>query len=93
VPSLVVPLDDRDVAAEYTAGSGVLTLVVGRELHRDAGALAAAATIADSCDALVVDLGFVDSDPAESGIVDIATFGASRLVGETLLALVEGPPC
>jgi beta-N-acetylhexosaminidase len=85
VPSLVVPLDDRDVAAEYAAGPDVLTLVVGRELHRDPGALAAAKTIADSCDALVVDLGFVDSD-----LVDIATFGASRLVGEALLALVEG---
>jgi beta-N-acetylhexosaminidase len=86
VPSLIVPLDDRDVAAGYTAGPDVLTLVVGRELHRDAGALGAAAAIADSCDALVVDLGFVDSD-----LVDIATFGGSRLVGEALLALVEGP--
>ena len=84
VPSLVVPLDDRDVAAEYTAGPDVLTVVVGRELHRDPGALAAAATITDLCDALVVDLGFVNSD-----LVDIATFGASRLVGEALLALVE----
>jgi len=93
VPSLVVPLDDRDVAAEYATGPDVLTLVVGRELHRDPGALAAAATIADSCDALVVDLGVVGSDAIDLGVVDVATFGASRLVGEALLALVEGSPC
>ena len=85
VPSLVVPLDDRGVAADVASEPDVLTLVVGRELHRDAGALAAAATIAAPGEALVVDLGFVDSD-----LVDIATFGASRLVGEALLALVEG---
>ena len=82
---MVVPLDDRDAAAHYATEPDVLTIVVGRELHRDAGALAAAAIIADSCTALVVDLGVVDSD-----LVDIATFGASRLVGEALLELIEG---
>jgi beta-N-acetylhexosaminidase len=89
-PSLVVPLDDRDAAAHYATEPDVLTIVVGRELHRDAGALAAAAIIADSCTALVVDLGVVDSDLVDSGLVDIATFGASRLVGEALLELIEG---
>lgn len=83
VPSLVVPKDDRAIGAEYVAEPGVLTVVVGRELHRDDGALAAANAIAARSEALIVDLGFAHSDR-----VDIATFGASRLVGEALLELV-----
>ena len=83
VPDLVVPIDDRSVAADYVAEPGVLTVVVGRELHRDDGALAAADTIAASSDALIVDMGFTNSDH-----IDIATFGASRLVGVALLELL-----
>lgn len=86
VASLVVPIDDRSVVADYVAEPGVLTLVVGRELHRDEHALAAAMTIAARCDALIIDMGFAHSDH-----VDIATFGASRLAGEALLQLVESP--
>jgi beta-N-acetylhexosaminidase len=86
VPSLVVPIDDRSLAADYVAEPGELTVVVGRELHRDDGALAAANTIAARSEALIVDMGFAHVDH-----VDIATFGASRLVGEALLELVEGP--
>ena len=86
VPSLVVPIDDRAIAAEYVAEPGVLTVVVGRELHRDERALAAANAIAARSEALIVDMGFAHSDH-----VDIATFGASRLVGEALLQLVEAP--
>jgi beta-N-acetylhexosaminidase len=83
VPSLVVPIDNRTIAAEYVAEPDVLTIVVGRELHRDDGALAAATTIAAACEALIVDTGFAHADH-----VDIATFGASRLVGNALLELV-----
>ena len=86
VPSLVVPIDDRALADDYFAEPGVLTVVVGRELHRDEGALAAATTIAGRSEALVVDVGFTHSDQ-----VDIATFGASRLVGEALLELLKAP--
>jgi len=85
VPALVVPIDDRDRAGSYRAEPGVLTIVVGRELHRDAGARAAATTIAARWTTIVVDMGFARSDDAE---VDVATFGASRLVGEALLELV-----
>ena len=83
-PSLVVPVDDRGLADAYVAESDVVTMVVGREFHRDAGARAAATSIAARSTTVVVDMGF-----AESERVDIATFGASRLVGEALLELVE----
>lgn len=86
VASLVVPIDDRTIAAEYVAEPGVLTVVVGRELHRDERALAAANTIAAGSEALIVDMGFAHSEH-----VDIATFGASRIVGEALIELVETP--
>jgi beta-N-acetylhexosaminidase len=86
VPSLIVPIDDRSIATESVAEPGVLTVVVGRELHRDEHALAAANAIAARCETLIVDMGFAHSDH-----VDIATFGASRLVGEALLELLESP--
>ncbi len=89
VPSLVVPVDDRAAAAEsvaeYVAEPGVLTLVVGREFHRDPGALDAAMAIVERTEALIVDMGYAHSEH-----VDIATFGASRRIGEALLRLVEG---
>lgn len=83
-PTLTVPVDDRGVAADYTAEPGVLTVVVGRELHRDQAAMEAAATIAARSEAIVVDMGF-----ARPELVDIATFGASRLVGKALIELTE----
>lgn len=86
VPSLVVPIGSRYLAADHVAEPGELTVVVGRELHRDDGALAAANTIAARSEALIVDMGF-----AHAELVDIATFGASRLVGEALLELVRAP--
>lgn len=85
VPSLVVPIGDRELATTYVAEPGELTVVVGRELHRDAGASAAATAIAAACEAIVVDMGFARPDDPQ---IDIATFGASRLVGEALLELV-----
>ena len=86
VPSLVVPIDDRSVAADYVPEPDMLTIVVGRELHRDEGALGAATIIKARSEALVVDMGFAHSDD-----VDIATFGASRLVGEALIELLGAP--
>jgi len=83
VPSFVVPLEDRNRAASFVAEPDVLTLIVGRELHRDGEALDAATIIASRCDGLIVDMGFAPNER-----VDIATFGASRLVGEALLRLV-----
>ena len=83
--TVVVPLNDRGKANDFTPESDVLTVVVGRELHRDDGALAAAKAIAATGSTLIVDMGFANSDA-----VDIATYGASRLVGQALIDLVEG---
>lgn len=82
--SLVVPIDNRTAAADYVAEPGALTVIVGRDLHRDEGALDAARIIAARCPALIVDMGFAHCDA-----VDVATFGASRLAGEALLELLE----
>lgn len=84
-PALVVPLDERGAAASYVAEPGVVTIVVGREFHRDEGALRAAQTIAAKGTTVVVDMGIANCDA-----VDIATFGASRIVGQALIELVYG---
>ncbi len=84
-PTLVVPMDDRSPAAHYVSEAGVLTVVVGRNFHRDDSGFAAAMAIAERNDALIVDLGWAQPDA-----VDIATFGASRVVGEALLDLIQG---
>ncbi|MEM8620737.1 MAG: beta-N-acetylhexosaminidase [Actinomycetota bacterium] len=84
-PSLTVSVDDRSFAADCLADADVLTVVVGRDLHRDETAFAAATAIAERCDGLIVDLGW-----AHTQRVDIATFGSSRLIGEALIDLVSG---
>ena len=67
-----------------------LRVVVGKDLHRlpHAGAVVAAAR--EQGDALVVDMGW--PEPSLDG-VDIATFGASRLVGSALLDLIGRDTC
>ncbi|MEM9891334.1 MAG: glycoside hydrolase family 3 N-terminal domain-containing protein [Actinomycetota bacterium] len=85
VATLDVPVGDRATADTYVDEPGALTVIVGRELHRDEGAASAARSIVARSDAIVVDMGFADEDS-----VDIATFGASRLVGQALIELVEG---
>ncbi|MEM7325124.1 MAG: glycoside hydrolase family 3 N-terminal domain-containing protein [Actinomycetota bacterium] len=91
VATLDVPADDRSLADSYVDQPGALTVIVGRELHRDPCASQAAASIAARSLALIVDMGFTVGDGVDTADgVDIATFGASRLVGDALIELVEG---
>jgi hypothetical protein len=61
-------------------------LVVGKDLHRHPFAVAAIEALrAVRDDVVTVDMGWPSDDRA---CADIATFGASRLVGEALIALV-----
>jgi len=61
-------------------------LVVGKDLHRHPFAVAAIDAVrAVRDDVVTVDMGWPSDDRA---VADIATFGASRLVGEALVAFV-----
>ena len=61
-------------------------LVVGKDLHRHPFAVAAIAALRATRDDIVtVDMGWPSDDRA---VADIATFGASRLVGAALIDLV-----
>lgn len=84
-PSLRIPVEHREVADGYQAGRGELTVIVGRELQRDDAALQAARRIARSNPSIIVDMGYARPD-----LVDIATFGASRLVGQALIEYLGG---
>lgn len=70
--------------------AGELTVVVGKDLHRHAFAGAATAELKARGEVLVVDMGWPLPDCAG---VDIATFGASRLVGAALLDLIGRDSC
>jgi beta-N-acetylhexosaminidase len=72
----------RDLALDAAAP----VVVVGKDLHRHAFARAAIDRLrAERADVLVVDMGWPAPDRAYA---DIATFGASRLVGQALLELL-----
>lgn len=86
-------LDDADVLrvdpdsplADPAALRGPV-LVVGRDLHRHPFAVAAIEALrAVRDDVVTVDMGWPSDDRA---LADVATFGASRLVGQALIALV-----
>ncbi|MGH1525796.1 glycoside hydrolase family 3 protein [Leifsonia sp. L25] len=65
-------------------------LVVGKDNHRHAFARAAIDRLrAERDSVLVVDMGWPDDDRRYA---DIATFGASRLVGRALIELLDGEP-
>ncbi|WP_136708554.1 glycoside hydrolase family 3 N-terminal domain-containing protein [Agromyces sp. H66] len=62
-------------------------LVVGKDLHRHPFAVAAVAALrAARDDVVTVDMGWPSDERA---LADVATFGASRLVGEALIAFVD----
>lgn len=69
-------------------GAGVV-LVVGKDIHRRAAAVAAIDALrADrGDDVVVIDMGWPDSAQT---YVDVATWGASRLAGDALLDLIVG---
>ena len=90
-------LDDADVVAvgpdaplaDPAALRGPV-LVVGKDLHRHPFAVAAIDGLrAVRDDVVTVDMGWPSDDRAHA---DVATFGASRLVGEALIALVAEAP-
>ena len=63
--------------------AGALAIVVGKDNHRQPWALAAIDAVRERADVVAVDMGW----PGQSG-ADIATYGASRLVGAALLELI-----
>lgn len=80
-----------DPAAELDSlAEGRLVVVVGKDIHRHAFALEAIALLRARREILVVDMGW--PLPAFEGI-DIATFGASRLVGQGLIELIGRDSC
>ncbi|GAA1810308.1 glycoside hydrolase family 3 N-terminal domain-containing protein [Agromyces neolithicus] len=83
------PGDRRDDATGVVTGipDDGTVLVIGKDLHRHAFARAAIDALRiDRADVVVIDMGWPSHDRAYA---DVATFGASRLVGEALIALVE----
>jgi len=69
---------------------GALAVVVGKDLHRHSFAADAVAALRERGDVVVVDMGW--PEPSFAG-VDIATFGASRLVGAALLEQIGRESC
>ncbi|UOE42524.1 glycoside hydrolase family 3 protein [Agromyces larvae] len=81
----VVALDAEHPLGDPAALPGPV-VVIGKDLHRHAFAVAAIAALrAVRDDVVTVDAGWPDGDRSQA---DIATFGGSRLVGEALIALV-----
>lgn len=64
---------------------GTLPIVVGKDNHRHAWARDAIDALRTRGDVLVIDMGWPDES---LDYADIATFGASRLVGDALLDLI-----
>ena len=88
VPS--ASLREGEDTATLSIASGALVVAVGKDLHRHPFMREAIAALGDGNDVLVVDMGW--PAPGFSG-VDIATFGASRLVGEALIDLIGCDSC
>lgn len=76
-----------DVPLDAPASLPGPVLVVGKDLHRHPFAVAAVDALrAVRDDVVTVDMGWPADDRA---LADIATFGASRLVGEALIGLLD----
>jgi beta-N-acetylhexosaminidase len=77
-----------DSPAGFESASGVVVVVAGRDIHRHQFARETVDAIrAEYPNALVVDMGWPSDDREYA---DIATFGASRLVGRALTAYLAG---
>lgn len=85
-PAATIP--ERVSFDASSIGAGVV-LVVGKDIHRRAAAVAAIDALrADrGDDVVVIDMGW--PDPAQT-YADVATWGASRLAGDALLDLIVG---
>ena len=89
-PAAVVRDGDDLTTALAQVDPSALQIVVVKELHRHAFARDAVAALRARGDVLVVDVGW--PAPDFDGI-DIATFGASRVVGEALIDLIGRESC
>jgi len=78
------------VEALDAIGDGRLVVVVGKDIHRHAFAREAIDALRSTREILVVDMGW--PTPGFDDI-DIATFGASRLVGQALIELIGRDLC
>jgi beta-N-acetylhexosaminidase len=87
-PAVTIPEQGSFDASPIGAG---VVLVVGKDIHRRAAAVAAidALRAHRGDDVVVIDMGW--PDPALS-YADVATWGASRLAGDALLDLIMGEP-
>jgi beta-N-acetylhexosaminidase len=75
---------------DFAVDPEVVVVVVGRDIHRHSDARAAVDRIrAEHPAVVVVDMGWPADDRTYA---DIATFGASRLAGRALAALLTGQP-
>ncbi len=93
IPVIAIGDEHGLVDAGAPVGVGAIVpigavLVIGKDLHRHAFARAAIDALrAERDDVVVFDMGWPSHDRA---FADVATFGASRLVGEAVIAFVEG---
>jgi len=78
------------VSPSRDAADGALAVAVGKDLLRHPAAVETIAKLRSRGDVLVVEMGW--PDPSLEG-VDIATYGASRLVGEALIDVIGRDTC
>ena len=75
-----------EVLAAVPAGRGVVA--IGKAVHRHPFARATVDALRSARTTLVVDMGWPSDDRAYA---DVATFGASRLIGRALISLLAPP--
>lgn len=80
--------DLRELVASVP--SDALAIVVGKDIHRHEFARAAVAGLRSQCDSVVVDMGW--PEPTFDAL-EIATFGAARLVGAALIDMIGTDTC
>jgi beta-N-acetylhexosaminidase len=86
VDAAVTVTTESDLArAAAAVPTGSLAVVIGRDNHRHGLARTVVDALSPHHDVVAVDMGWPDAD---TGLADIATFGASRLAGAALLDLL-----
>jgi len=82
-PAATLGPDGDPAAFAAAVPAGALAVIVGKDNHRHPWALDAIRAVRERGEAVVVDMGWPGDEAA-----DIATYGASRLVGAALLELI-----
>ena len=90
VPAVRITEESNAVAELDSIADDVLVVVVGKDIHRHAFAREAIEALRARREILVVDMGWPLPDFDD---IDIATFGASRLVGKGLIELIGHDSC